>query len=100
MVPYLSEVLFNEPQGRPLAPVQFGASFLFSSMFVYAWSVGEAGAARWLLFLVVGTALSGAAESLPENRRRAAGALRFAGVLALLALVVAPLAGFAVVIGG
>mgnify|MGYP000563184570 CR=1 FL=1 len=94
MAPYISEMLFNEPQGRPLALLQFGVSLTFLCMFVYTWSVGDAGDSRWLLFLVVGTALSGIAESLPKNRRQAAGVLRFAGILVLVILVAAPFIGF------
>ena len=69
-------------------------------MFAYAWSVGNAGETRWLLFLVVGTALSGIAESLPENWRQAAGVFRLAGILVLLILVTAPFTGLKVIIGG
>ena len=100
MISYLSEVLFNEPQGRPFALFQFGVSLTFLSMFVYTWSVGDAGEIRWLLFLIVGTVLSGVAESLPENRRQVAGVLRFAGVLVLLVLVAAPFADFEFIVGG
>ena len=85
MVPYISDVLFNEPQGRPSSLVQFGASFSFSCILVYAWSLGEAGVVvPWVLFFIVGTALSGAAESLPETRRRAAGLLRLTAILVLV----------------
>ena len=100
MVPYISEVLFNEPQGRPLALLHFAMSLTFLCIFSYAWSVGNAGETRWLLFLVVGTALSGIAESLPENRRQATGVFRLAGILVLLILVTAPFTGLKVIIGG
>ncbi|RLM71343.1 hypothetical protein DVK05_01600 [Halorubrum sp. Atlit-8R] len=84
MVPHISDVLFNEPQGRPVSLVQFGASVFYLCLFAYAWSVGETGAVvPWLLFFVVGTALSGIAESLPKARRRAAGLLRLTAVLVL-----------------
>lgn len=88
MVPYISEVLFNEPQGRPFGLVQFGASLLFLCMFVYAWSVGDAGELRWVLFFVVGTALSGTAESLPKTRRRAAAVLRLTAISVLVSFLV------------
>ncbi|MFD1600384.1 hypothetical protein [Halobellus rarus] len=85
MVPYISDVLFNEPQGRPNSLIQFGASLSFLCIFVYSWSVGEAGAVvPWVLFFIVGTALSGIAESLPKNRRRAAGLLRLTAILVLI----------------
>ena len=87
MVPYVSDVLFNEPQGRPSSLVQFGASFSFLCIFVYAWSVGDAGEVPWVLFFVVGTALSGIAESLPKTRRRAAGLLRLTAILVLVCLL-------------
>lgn len=99
MPPYVDEVLFNEPQGPPIALVQFGASLAFLGLFAYAWSRGGAGAAGWLLFLVVGTTLSGIAESLPGNRRRAAGVLRLGAILVLLTLVAAPFVGFESVFG-
>ncbi|AGB33838.1 hypothetical protein C488_07932 [Natrinema pellirubrum DSM 15624] len=84
MVPYISDVLFNEPQGWPSSLVQFGASFSFLCIFVYAWSVGDAGEVPWVLFFIVGTALSGIAESLPKTRRRAAGLLRLTAILVLV----------------
>nr|WP_235167845.1 MULTISPECIES: hypothetical protein [Halobacteria] len=90
MVPYISEVLFNEPQGRRMALFQFGVSLTFLCMFVYAWSVGDAGETRWLLFMVVGTALSGIAESLPETQLQAVGVLRSAAILVLLCIVATP----------
>jgi len=100
MVPYISETLLNEPQGRPLALVQFGVSLTFLCMFAYTASTGSAGDARWILVLVVGTALSGTAESLPKNWRQAAGVLRFAAILAFGILVAAPFVGFRFIIGG
>lgn len=93
MVPDVSEVLFNEPQGRSLALLQFGMSLSFLCMFAYAWSVGSAGDTRWLLLLVGGTALAGIAEALPKTRRQAAGVFRTAGILVLLGLVTAPITG-------
>lgn len=84
MVPYVSDVLFNEPQGRPSSLVQFGASFSFLCILAYTWSVGEARAVvPWVLFFMIGTALSGIAESLPKTRRQAAGLLRLTAVLIL-----------------
>lgn len=100
VVPYISDVLFNEPQGRPTSLVQFGATLIYSCVFVYAWSVGDAGDVSWVLFLVVGTALSGIAESLPENRRLVAGVLRFAGILVLLLLLLAGLLRLEFLVGG
>lgn len=98
MVPDVTEVLFNEPQGRSLALLQFGMSLSFLCMFAYAWSVGSAGDTRWLLLLVGGTALAGIAEALPKTRRQAAGVFRTAGILVLLSLVTAPITGLEAVL--
>jgi len=87
MVPYISDVLFNEPQGRPNSLIQFGASLSFLCIFVYGWIVNEAGGVPWVLFLIVGTALSGIAESLPKTRRWAAGLLRLTAILVLVCLL-------------
>jgi preprotein translocase subunit SecG len=58
-------------------------------VFVYAWSVGEAGAVvPWVLFFIAGTALSGIAESLPRTKRRAAGLLRLTAVLVFVCFLV------------
>jgi hypothetical protein len=88
VITYTRDVLFNEPQGRPNSLVQFGASLTFLCVFVYAWSVGSAEEVSWVLFLVVGTALSGIAESLPENRRQAAGVLRLSALVVLVSMLV------------
>jgi len=100
MVPNISEMLFNEPQGRRIGLFQFGLSLTFLCMFVYAWSVGDAGETRWLLFMIVGTALSGIAESLPETQIQAVGVLRFTASLVLLCVVAAPFLGLRFIIGG
>jgi hypothetical protein len=84
MVPSVSEVLFDEPQGRPSSLVHLGACLFYLCIFVYAWSVGDAGDVRWILFFIFGTALSGTAESLPETRRLAAGFLRLTAILVLV----------------
>jgi len=88
MVPYVSEVLFNEPQGRSVSLLHCGASLLYLCMFVYAWSIGDAGEVRWVLFFVVGTALAGIAESLPKTRQRVTGILRLTAVLVLVSVLV------------
>ena len=87
MIPYISDTLFNEPQGRPNSLIQFGASLAFLCIFVYGWSVGEAGGVPWMLFFIVGTALSGIAESLPKTRRRAAGLLRLTAIVVFVCLL-------------
>ncbi|QLK27513.1 hypothetical protein HYG81_07905 [Natrinema zhouii] len=100
MVPYISDVLFNEPQGHPNSLIQFGLSLTFLCIFVYGSSVGDAGEFLWVLFLIVGSALFGIAESLPENRRQAAGVLRFAGILVLLILLLSGFLRLEFLIGG
>jgi len=88
MIAYISEVLFKEPQGRSESLVHFGVSLSFLCVFVYAWSVSLAGEVLWVLFIIVATALFGIAESLPENRRHAAGVLRFMGHAVSVSLLV------------
>ena len=88
MIAYISEVLFKEPQGRSESLVHFGVSLSFLCVFVYAWSVSLAGEVLWVLFIIVATALFGIAESLPENRRHAAGVLRFMGHVVSVSLLV------------
>jgi hypothetical protein len=88
MIPFIREVLLNEPQGRPNSLVQLGSSLCLSCLFVYYWTVGSAGEVLFVLFLVVGSALSGIAESLPENRRRVAGVLRLIALLVLVSSIV------------
>ncbi|MFA1611567.1 hypothetical protein [Halobellus rubicundus] len=83
-----------------MALIQLGLSFTFLCMFAYAWSVGDAGETRWLLFMIAGTALSGIAESLPETQLRTVGVLRFGAVLVLLCVVAAPLLGLEFFFGG
>ncbi|ELY69292.1 hypothetical protein [Natrinema versiforme] len=100
MPPYIDEVLFSEPSGRRLALVHCSVSLAFLSMYTYAWSAGDAGSSGWLLFMVVGTALAGIAESLPETRLRAVGVLRSAGILVLLCVVAAPFLDIEFIIGG
>ncbi len=79
---------------------QFGVSLTFLCMFAYTASIGGADDARWVLFLVVGLALSGLAESLPKNRRQVAGVLRFVAIFVLGILLAAPFTGFTSIIGG
>jgi len=67
----------------------FGLSLSFLCIFAYAWSVGGAGRFLWaLLFQIVGTALFGISESLPENRREAAGVLRLTALVVLMSMIV------------
>ncbi len=83
------EVVFSEPSGRNHAAVMFSSALFFSSLYVYHGTAGRFSSASWLLFMVVGTALSGIAESLPKDRRRAAGLLRITAILVLLSMLAA-----------
>jgi len=85
----INEVVFSKPSGRPTALVQFAGSLIFLGLYVYSWIEGNADSSNWLLIMVVGSTLAGIAESLPENRRQTAGALRLAAILVLLYLIAA-----------
>ncbi|WP_144904181.1 hypothetical protein [Halobellus captivus] len=89
----LRDALFSEPSGRPAAAVMFAGSLAFAALYAYNWIVGES-AFLGGLFMLVGSALSGVAESLPKDQRRVAGVLRITAILVLLSLlaviVVAP----------
>lgn len=77
--------VFSEPSGRRYGLVQFCLAFSMLSLYVFSYVVVENSAAsRWTLFIVVGSALCGIAESLPKERRRIAGVLRIAAILVLL----------------
>jgi len=95
----VSNAVFSEPSGRPTAIVQFAGSVVFASLYLYAWSVGNAGPSRWLLGMVAGSALAGVAESLPKERRWVAGVLRLSAISILLCLLVATLVSPAIVTG-
>ncbi|WP_424003269.1 hypothetical protein ACOZ4I_04000 [Haloarcula salina] len=93
----LSDSVFSEPSGRPITVVMLGGALVMSSGYLYYALLSEA-APPYLLVMAVGFALSGAAESLPADHRRAAGALRVTAIVLLLVLlaltVVAPDAAF------
>lgn len=84
----VDDLLFNEPQGRRQAAIMFGSAIAFAGLYLYYVALGEGPLVPWLVPMVVGTFLAGVAESLPTDRRRAAGVLRLAAILVLLALVV------------
>ncbi|WP_049984991.1 hypothetical protein [Halobellus rufus] len=84
----IRDALFSEPSGRRAAAVMFAGSLAFAALYAYNWVVGRSAFVGGLA-LMLGSALSGVAESLPPDRRRAAGALRIAAVLVLLSLLVA-----------
>ena len=84
--------LLSEPSGRRHATVMFAAALAFAALYGYSVGVAGSSGAEWLLFMTAGAALSGVAESLPEDRRIAAVALRVAAIGVLASL----LAGFVV----
>jgi len=81
--------LFREPSGRRHATVMFAAALSFAVLYGYSVRVADSSSAGWLLFMIAGTALSGVAESLPTDRRLAAGSLRVTAILVLVSLLVA-----------
>jgi hypothetical protein len=87
MPSFIEQIIFSEPAGRPNSLVQFTASLVFLGIYVYAWIVGNGDSVSWVLVMMIGSALSGIAESLPKNQRRAAGILRATAVTVLLCLL-------------
>ncbi|WP_336024693.1 hypothetical protein [Halobellus salinisoli] len=82
----IRDVLFSEPSGRRTAAVMFAGSLAFVALYAYNWIVGESVFVGGL-FLLVGSGVSGIAESLPKDRRRAAGVFRIVAILVLLSLI-------------
>lgn len=82
----VTDLLYNEPSGRPITLVHFGTAVVWLGMFAYA-RTGGTGPSAWYLVMAVGTGLAGVAESLPTDRRRAAGVVRSVAILLLLGLV-------------
>jgi len=80
------DVLFAEPAGRRAAVVMFAGALALSGIYGYYWMSGESPSTAGLI-LMVGATLSGIAESLPRDRRRAAGVLRLTAILVLLGLI-------------
>ncbi|MFK5604001.1 hypothetical protein [Haloferax volcanii] len=83
----VDETLFSEPTGGLFPVVQLSGALVFSGLYWQYAVVEQSLSGGWLLFMIAGTALSGIAESLPEDRRRAAGGLRVAAVLVLTCLL-------------
>ena len=88
MVPHIPDALVSEPNGRPISLVWFGSLFVYLCAFVYFSSVGSVGEFLFIPFLIVGTALSGIADSMPESRRQAAGVLRLTALVVLVSMIV------------
>ena len=84
----IDQTLFSEPSGRPLGLVFLGGALLLAGQQGYYVIVEGATPFSAVLFIIVGMALSGIAESLPKPRRREAGVLRFTAITVLVSLLV------------
>jgi hypothetical protein len=82
------DTLFSEPAGRPQTLVMGAGALVLSSFVIYGYAFGDSGLTGSLV-MAAGFALSGLAESLPADRRRAAGGLRISAIVLLLSLVAA-----------
>ncbi|RLM33160.1 hypothetical protein [Haloarcula sp. Atlit-120R] len=83
----IDETVFGDPS-RGLAVVYLCGALLLAGQQVYYVIVEGATPFYAGLFLIAGMALSGIAESLPNPRRRAAGALRLTAIIVLVSLLV------------
>ncbi|KPN29876.1 hypothetical protein SY89_00596 [Halolamina pelagica] len=92
----IDEIAFSEPSGRGHSIVMFASALVFLGLYGY---VHADTSAEWLLVMAGGNVLSGVAESLPADRRRAAGAFRIAVVSLLLCLVIAMVVAPDLVVG-
>ena len=95
----VTEALFSEPSGRRHALVTFAGVAVFTSVYVYYGVLRDSATVGWLLVMIVGSALSGIAESLPKDRRRIAGALRITAILVLLCVLALTVFAPEVVVG-
>jgi hypothetical protein len=84
----ISAVVFGDPSGRRHAGVALSGAVALSAPYAHRGLVGDSTPAGWLPLPTGGAVLSGVAESLPKERRRAAGALRVAAVLVVGSLLV------------
>ncbi|MFC7251810.1 hypothetical protein ACFQJ5_19460 [Halomicroarcula sp. GCM10025324] len=89
MPSFIKQIIFSEPSGRPNSLVQFTASFVFLGIYLYYWAGGHGNSVSWILVMMIGSALSGIAESLPKDQQRAAGILRGTAVTVFLCLLAA-----------
>lgn len=83
----VDRIVFGEPSGLPNALALFAFSLIFASIYVYYWFLGiplSVGA----IFISVGFALLGIAESLSKRWRRTIGALRVVSMALLIGLLV------------
>jgi hypothetical protein len=83
----IDRVVFHEPSGNPHALLMFSGSLTFLAIYVYYWILGSPPSVA-AIFISVGFALSGIAESLPKDQRRKAGAIRIISMTVLMGLIV------------
>ncbi|WP_253737224.1 hypothetical protein [Halohasta salina] len=86
MASMIKRFVFSEPAGRLSAAMLFSGSFVFLSVYMYYGILRDVSSGESLV-IATGFALSGFAESLPSERRRAAGGLRLTASLLLLGLI-------------
>jgi uncharacterized membrane protein len=84
----IDQTLFSEPSGRPLGLVFLCGALLLAGQQGYYVILEGATPFYSTLFMSVGMALSGIAESLPKSRRREAGVLRLTAITVLMSLLV------------
>lgn len=82
-------MVLSEPSGWLTTAVIFSGALFFVGLYVYFGVFGDS-STIYELFLAGAFALSGTAESLPEERRRTAGVLRVSAILIPL-IMIAPL---------
>ena len=86
MASTIKRFVFSEPAGRLNAAILFSGSLLMMSIYVY-YGLLRGASTSYALVFAVGFALSGGAESLPSDQRRAAGGLRIAASLLLIGFI-------------
>jgi hypothetical protein len=83
----ITEIVFSEPSGRPLALVHLCGALVLSGTFGYYVVVEGATPVSAVLFLIAGMAIAGIAESLPRPRQLAAGILRLTALSVLVSML-------------
>jgi hypothetical protein len=83
----MDRIVFHEPSGLPNALALFVMSLIFLSIYVYYWFLGSPPSVA-AIFISVGFALSGVAESLPKHRRRTVGVFRVVSMIVFVSLLV------------
>ena len=83
----IREIVLAEPSGRSQAGVMFSGALVFAGLYMYSGITSTGSVFSWHLIMLVGFVLSGIAESLPADRRRAAGVFRLTAILLLIGLI-------------